>query len=76
MAGALRRNREPVKLARKAHGEIADVYHLLHFALAFGADLARFEADQPAQCLLAGAQLFSEQPHQFPSAWRGHPTPH
>ena len=47
---------EAVEHARLADGEIGDVDHLLHFAQAFGLDLAVFERDQRAEVFLGGAQ--------------------
>ena len=44
MIRPFRLNRQAVKHARLADGEIADVDHLLHFAFAFGDDLARSRA--------------------------------
>ena len=49
VAGALGGDGQAVELARQADGEIADVDHLLHFAEAFGRDLAGFDRDQPAE---------------------------
>ncbi len=53
---ALRVHREAVEHARLAHGEVADVDHLLHFAQALGLDLAVLERDQRAEVVLRGAQ--------------------
>ena len=39
----LRGDRQAVELARQADREVADVDHLLHFAVALGADLAHLE---------------------------------
>ena len=40
----LRMHRQAVEHARLADGEVGDVDHLLHFAVAFGLDLARSRA--------------------------------
>ena len=44
--------RQAVELARQADREVADVDHLLHFAVAFGANLAHLERDEIAQRFL------------------------
>ena len=54
--GPLGRDGQPVELTRQAGREVADVDHLLHFAVALGADLAHLERDQIAQRLLGVAQ--------------------
>ena len=66
--GALGGDGEAVELARQADGEVADVDHLLHFAEAFGDDLAGLERDQPAEIVLGGAQLLAEQAHELAAA--------
>ena len=45
-----------IEHARLADREVGDVDHLLHFAQAFGLDLAVFERDQRAEVLLGGPQ--------------------
>jgi hypothetical protein len=75
MAGALRRDRQPVQLARETDGEIADVDHLLHFAEAFLENLARFERHEAAERLLFLAQAISEQTHEFAASRCGHIAP-
>ncbi len=52
MARPLAVHGESVKLARKPDGEIGDIDHLLHFAQAFGQNLAHFERNQRAQIAL------------------------
>ena len=61
VAGPLGGDREAVHLPREAHGEIADVDHLLHFAEALGDDLADLERHQRAERLLRGAQFLAKQ---------------
>jgi hypothetical protein len=50
--GALGGQREAVELARQADREVADVDHFLHFARAFGRDLAGLQRDEAAQVAL------------------------
>ena len=45
-----------VEHARLTDGEVGDVDHLLHFAVAFGLDLAVLERDEAAQGVLVLAQ--------------------
>ena len=56
VARPLGRERQTVELPRQADREVADVDHLLHFAVAFDADLAHLERDQIAERLLEIAQ--------------------
>ena len=49
VTGPLGGNRQAVQLARKPHGEIADVDHLLDFAQRFLRNLARFDGDQAGE---------------------------
>jgi hypothetical protein len=51
-----------IELPREPAGEVADVDHLLHFALALGGDLAHFERDESAKILLMFAQRVAELP--------------
>ncbi len=60
VARAFARHGEAVKLARKSSGEIGDVDHLLHFAFAFGQDLAHFKRDQRAEIVLGAPQLIAD----------------
>ena len=75
VAGALGGNGQAVELARQAHGKVADVDHLLHFAQAFGGNLARFQGHQAAQVGLGGAQFLAQQANQFTPARCGHRAP-
>ena len=75
MIGTFAGHRQPVELARESHREVADVDHLLDFALALGADLAHFEGDQCAERLLFLAQTLSELAHDLATAGRGDLAP-
>ena len=66
---------EAVELARKADGEIGDVDHLLHFALAFGQDLAHLERDQRAQIVFGRAQFVADLAHDLAALGRRHHAP-
>jgi hypothetical protein len=61
VAGAFAGDGQAVQLARQTDGEIADVDHFLHFAQAFGGDLAGLKRHQRAQFGLGGAQFFAQQ---------------
>ena len=65
MIRPLRLNRQAVKHARLTDGEIADVDHLLHFAFAFGDDLARLERDELTEIVLRFAQGVAELSNGF-----------
>src|SRR4029079_13882182 len=75
VAGTLGCHRQAIELARKAHGEIADVDHLLHFAETLLQDLARFERDQCAEVLLGGAKLLAEKPDELAASRRRYVAP-
>jgi hypothetical protein len=62
---ALRRNRQPVQLAREARGEVADVDHLLHFAVALGADLPHLERHEIAERLFQLPQRVPQVAHEL-----------
>src|SRR5271169_4611439 len=64
-----------MQLPRQAHGEIADVDHLLDFAEAFGDDLADLDRDEAAQIRLGGAQLLSEEADELAPPRRGNLAP-
>ncbi len=65
---------EAVELARETDREIGDIDHLLHFAQAFGEDLAHFERHQRAQVRLVRAQLIADLADDAAALWRGdHP---
>ena len=75
MRGPLRVHGVAVEHARLAHGEIGDVDHLLHFAVAFGFDLAHLQRDQGAQRVLVLAQRFAHEAHGFATLRRRHFAP-
>src|SRR3954471_12065375 len=56
---------ESVKLTGKANGEIADIDHLLHFALAFGKNFAGLDGHEPAELLFELAQGITETANRF-----------
>jgi hypothetical protein len=62
-------------LAGKTDREIADINHLLHFAAAFGSDLAGLYHHQAAQLILGGAQLLAQEPDEFAAARRRNQAP-
>ena len=53
------------KLPRETACIHADVDHLLHLALAFGYDFARFDGDQPSQRDLRHTQFVGKEAHQL-----------
>ena len=65
----LGRDGQAVELAGQADGEVANVDHLLHLALAFRGDLADLDGDQLAEIGLGGAQLLPQQAHQLATPW-------
>src|SRR5215468_3557943 len=75
MARPLRGDGEAVELAREADGEVADVDHLLHLALALLQDLAGLAGDELAERSLGGAQLLAEQAYQLAAPGRRHVAP-
>ena len=70
VARALGGDRQAVELPRQADGEVADVDHLLHFALAFRADLAHLERDEVAERLLVLPQRIAEIAHELAALGR------
>src|SRR6476661_457678 len=75
MPGALRRDRQPVKLARQSDGEVADVDHLLHLAEAFLHDLPGLQTDQRAELRLLAAENLAEEAHQLAATRRRNVAP-
>ena len=75
MIRALRLNRQAVKHARLADGEIADVDHLLHLAFALGENLARLERDEFAEIFLLLAQSVAELADGFAAHRAGRDAP-
>jgi hypothetical protein len=76
VAGTLGVHGQAVQLARQADREVADVDHLLHFAVALGLDLAHLQRDQRAQRVLVLAQRVGAQADRFAALGRGHVAPH
>src|SRR5436305_2906684 len=62
-------NGQAVKHSRLADGEVADVDHLLYFALAFGNDLAGLERDELTELRFQFAQGVPELTHGFAADW-------
>ena len=75
MARSLGVHREPVELARKPDAEVADVDHLLDFAVALGADLSHLERNQIPKRLLELAEGVSEVADHLPALGGGNLTP-
>ena len=73
--GALGVHRLAVEHPRLADGEVGDVDHLLHFAVAFGLDLAVLERDERAERVLVLAQQVAEAAHHLAAPRRGHVAP-
>src|SRR5689334_10396980 len=61
--------------ARESDCEVGNIDHLLHFAIAFGFDLAGLERDQAAQSVLGLAQSKTDAPDELAAAGRGHFAP-
>jgi hypothetical protein len=70
MAGPLGRERQAVQLAREPDREVTNVDHLLHFAVAFRADLAHLERDEIAQRLLEFPERVAEIAHEVAALGR------
>ena len=68
-------DRQAVELPRQADREVADVDHLLHFAVTFGPDLAHLERDEIAERLLGLAQRLPEIAHEVAALRRRHLAP-
>jgi hypothetical protein len=75
MSRTLAGNGEAIELAGKTDREIADINHLLHFAAAFGSDLAGLYHHQATQLVLNGAQLLAQEPDEFAAARRWNQAP-
>ena len=58
-----------------ADGEVADVDHLLHFAFAFGDNLAGLERDEFAEVAFLLAQSVAELPDGFAAHRPGRDAP-
>ena len=66
---------QPVELAREPDGEVADVNHLLHFAFAFGEDLAHLQRDEAPEVALGLAQGVAELADDLAALGGGHELP-
>src|SRR5262245_17578818 len=75
MRRTLAGNGQAIELAGKTDREIADINHLLHFAAAFGSDLAGLYHHQATQLILGGAQLLAQEPDEFAAARRWNQAP-
>src|SRR5215471_7848805 len=75
MVRPLARYREAVELTREADGEVSEVDHLLHFAEAFGENLAGFESYQGAELGLMRAELVADLAHDLAPGGRGDQAP-
>ena len=75
MPRALGRHRLSVEHSRLADGEIGDVDHLLHFAVALRLDLAVLERDERAERVLVRTQEVAELSHRLAAPWRGDRAP-
>ena len=76
VAGAFRRDRQPVQLAAQPDGEVADVDHLLHLAECLALDLAGLELHQSGEVGLVLAQHHAQSAHQFAAHRGGRGAPH
>ena len=75
MARPLAVHGQAIQLARETHGKVGHVDHLLHFALAFGADLAHLHGDQRAEVGFRAAQLIGHLAHDLAAFGRGNHAP-
>src|SRR5437667_2045499 len=75
MVFSLRLNRQAVKHARLADGEIADVDHLLNFAFTFGNDLAGLESDELTKLMFQLAERISETANSIATDRAGRSSP-
>ena len=66
---------QAVQHAGLPDGEIADVDHLLHFAVALGLDLAHFERYEAAERILVLAQRVADASHGFATNRAGNLSP-
>src|SRR5690606_27075219 len=70
MVRTFRDNGQPVELTRQTNRKVADVDHLLHFALAFSNDFSGFERDEEAEVFFGVAQRVAQLPDDFSAYWR------
>jgi hypothetical protein len=71
----LRGHRLAVELAGEAHGEVADVDHLLDLTARLGGDLSDLEADQCGQVVLVDGQQLAQSLDQGASGRSGNCAP-
>ena len=69
------RDGQAIEHARQADREVADIDHLLHFAFAFGDNLAGLERDELAEVVLQFAQSVAELPNGFAAHRAGRDAP-
>ena len=72
---ALGVHRQAVEHARLTDGEIRDVDHLLHLAVALRLDLAVFQGHETAERVLVGPQLVGQRSHRLAALGRRDPAP-
>ena len=70
VAGAFGVHGQAIQLARQTDGELADVDHLLHFAVALGLGLAHLQRDQRTQRVLVRTQRIGAQADRLATARR------
>src|SRR4051812_34207356 len=75
MLRALRLNGQTVQHARLPNGEIANIDHLLNFALAFGNDLAGLKRNELPQLMFKIAQGVPKATNRISSHWPRSNTP-
>jgi len=75
MRRTLAGNSQAIELAGETDGEITDIDHFLHFAAAFGSDLASLYHYQAAQVLLGGSQLLAQESDEFAPTGRWNQAP-
>src|SRR4029077_13350632 len=72
---SFRLNCQAVEHARLANGEIADVDHFLHFALALSDDFSSLERDQLAELVFQFAQCVAKTANSVTAHGTGSGTP-
>ncbi len=68
-------HRVAVQLAREPYREVADVDHLLDFALSLSDDLSHFQADQLTEFMLVFAELVADLANDLAAPGSGHLAP-
>src|SRR5690348_18309026 len=72
---AFRLHRSPVEHARLTDRKVGHIDHLLHFAVAFGFDLADFERNQRAELIFFLPQRLPDQAHELSAFGGRHHAP-